>query len=270
MCDRELPLGEKVHHLDRRSERRGATRHTLAETEGCSSKQLDQLRFDLVARPKPERARGVVVLVDHAAAGPGELDGATYDGGEHGLKIERGAHGPPDLAQRLQFVHRASQLPGPHLELGEQPHVFDGDDGLVGERGHQVDLLVGEGLDPDFPQKEDAEECAFAQHRDPQRRPVADLPLKFGHFVLGVGRHVRDVDRPALKSGPARDRPSPWRERGGEHDIPNARGRPVVGGQAKHVAVKSEDRPCVSAAEPGRVLDESLQDRLEPESGGVP
>ena len=32
-------------------------------------------------------------------------------------------------------------------ELGEQPHVLDGDDGLVGEGLQQLDLLVGEGLD---------------------------------------------------------------------------------------------------------------------------
>src|SRR5262249_57717927 len=83
--DRELPLGEKVHHLDRCPERRGTTRHPLAETERCSSQHLRQLGFDLVARPEPELARGLVVLIDHAAARPPQPSAAPHDRRDHAL-----------------------------------------------------------------------------------------------------------------------------------------------------------------------------------------
>ena len=44
-------------------------------------------------------------------------------------------------------LERSLQLRGPRLHLVEQPHVLDGDHGLVGEGRDELDLLFGERLD---------------------------------------------------------------------------------------------------------------------------
>ena len=43
-----------------------------------------------------------------------------------------------------QVFERKRQFPGALLHLFEQPHVLDGDDGLVGEGLHQFDLALAE------------------------------------------------------------------------------------------------------------------------------
>ena len=61
----------------------------------------------------------LVVLVDGARVGPGELAGVGNDRVEYGVEVEGGAEGLADLAQRLQLLDRAGQLGGPGLELAE-------------------------------------------------------------------------------------------------------------------------------------------------------
>src|SRR5262249_51824306 len=97
-----------------------------------------------MARPESEFVCDGVMLVDDPAARPGELDGATHDGGEHGLKIERGADSPPDLPKRRELSYRPDQFLRPGLELTKESSVFDRDGRLVGERLHQRDMAVGE------------------------------------------------------------------------------------------------------------------------------
>src|SRR5262245_4083673 len=48
-----------------------------------------------------------------------------------------------DLAQRLQLFNRACEFARARLHFVEQPRVLDRDDGLVGERFGQLDLLNG-------------------------------------------------------------------------------------------------------------------------------
>ena len=43
------------------------------------------------------------------------------------------------------MLQRLAQFRVALLDLFEQPHILDGDDGLVGEGFEQRDLLVGEG-----------------------------------------------------------------------------------------------------------------------------
>ena len=57
----------------------------------------------------------------------------AHDGAEHGLEIERGADCLADFSQRFQFPHRSRQFARSRLQFLEQPHILDGDDGLVGE-----------------------------------------------------------------------------------------------------------------------------------------
>ena len=90
----------------------------------------------------------------------------------------------------------------------EQADVLDRDDRLVGEGRHQLDLLVGEGLDLRPPDHDHAEDSALPEHRDGEDRPMHLLlaPLSLGPPVLGIGQDVGDVHGPALQSGSARRR----------------------------------------------------------------
>ena len=43
-----------------------------------------------------------------------------------------------DFAERFELAHRACQFVGSLIQFFKQPHVLDGDDGLVGEGLEQV------------------------------------------------------------------------------------------------------------------------------------
>ncbi len=55
-----------------------------------------------------------------------------------------------DLARRRLLLERLGQVAVARLQLVEQAHVLDRDHRLVGERRHQLDLLVRERLDAVF------------------------------------------------------------------------------------------------------------------------
>ena len=94
--------------------------------------------------PLDELLCPLVVLEDDAPVEPRQLDGARDDGGQHRLEIERGADGASHLAQRRELLDRAGEIGGPGLQLLEQPHVLDRDDGLIREGLDQLDLALGE------------------------------------------------------------------------------------------------------------------------------
>src|SRR5262245_11273643 len=90
----------------------------------------------------------LVVLVDHPGIGARELRRPGHDRAQYGLKIQCGINRLTDLAQRAKLAHGAGQVIRPGFELSEEPDVFDGDDRLISEGCHQVDLSIGEL--PDF------------------------------------------------------------------------------------------------------------------------
>ena len=119
---------------------------------------------------------------------------------EDRLEVEGG---PPDhleqLAGRRLLLERDPQLAVARLQLGEQAHVLDGDDGLVGEGLQEVDLLVGEGP----PAR--ARQTTIAPMGMPSREAsapragfaaAAAMVTRSGCSVLGIERRVRDVRRP--------------------------------------------------------------------------
>ena len=123
--------------------------------------------------------------------------GRLHERVQHDWQIECRA------ADDLEHVGGGGLLLQRFTQLVEQPRVLDGDDGLLGEIAHQLDLLVAEGphlstVDGDGPsylvvlEHRDAEQGAHvgALHRDTRQRIVA--------FEIGRLRpHVGDVDRPA-------------------------------------------------------------------------
>ncbi len=147
----------------------------------------------------------------------------------------------------------------------EQPHVLDGDDRLVGEGGHQLDLLVGEGPHLRPADHEDAADRALPEHGNGEDRPDLGAALAFGPAVLGIGHGVVDVDDASLEEGPARRRLPAGTVRVSLHDVDELGGLPVRDRHAIDVPFLAVDEPLVRAAEPHRALDEARQHRLEVE-----
>ena len=114
-----------VGDLDGLAQLRRAPHEPFALPEGRRPERLDELRVVVVGRAQLELLGGLVVLVDRAAGGAGELAGARDDRVEHRLDVERRADGLADLAQRRQLLDRAGQLARPRLQLLEQPDVLD-------------------------------------------------------------------------------------------------------------------------------------------------
>ena len=83
---------------------------------------------------------GLVVLVYRPAVGAAQLDRMGNDAGQHGFEIQSRADCLADFAQGFEFAHRACQFVGSLIQFFKQPHVLDGDDGLVSEGFEELDL----------------------------------------------------------------------------------------------------------------------------------
>jgi hypothetical protein len=140
---------------------------------------------------------------------PQQADGACQNRVEHRLHIRlRLADDPQDVAGGGLGVQCRGQLAVARLEFGEQSHILDGDDGLVGEGFYDLDLGRGEGLYLASPAPDDAERYAFAQDWNAQKRSISrqakDRVLR-PKVVVGVHEDILDVHRPAVDERSAHD-----------------------------------------------------------------
>ena len=127
----------------------------------------------------------LVEHVDRAGVGARELHRAADDGGEHGFEVERRIDRLGDLAQRPELADRLLQIVGAGAQFVEQADVLDGDHGLVGEVGHQLDLLVGEGADLLAIDADGAGQFVFLKHRDDEQCASA---TQFCDYIVGIFR----------------------------------------------------------------------------------
>ena len=96
------------------------------------------------------------------------------DGGQHLLKVERGADRLADLGERPLLLHRARKLGRTLLQLLEEAGVLDGDDGLVREGLQQRDLLIAERLDLVPVHRHDADRSPMSEERHVDHGPEPD------------------------------------------------------------------------------------------------
>src|SRR5258705_9964600 len=218
---------------------------------------------DPVCGPRVKALEGLIDLVDDAAVAGGELDRAADDGRQHGFEVERGADGLADLAQRLQLLHRAGELSGPRLQLLEEAHVLDRDHRLVGERGRQVDLLLGERPDFGSPDHDGTDEYALPEHRDAHDRTEASDLLCLELLKLRIGQDVEDVNRLMLETNSPHHRLASRAKLASHPELPELWGGAEECSDAKDLAVESIDVAVGGSAELRGVLDEGIQHRLE-------
>src|SRR5215470_13486768 len=140
------------------------------------------------------------------------------DGIEHRLDVGwRATEDPQNLARRRLLIKRLGHLrvclrEGRVLvlQLGEQPDVLDGDDGLVGEDLKELDLLVREWIYLGAPKPYRAHRHPLPQQRNGQQRAEAQLPSEGAAFrkLLRLGLEISYMNNPPLDHGAPRDGPA--------------------------------------------------------------
>ena len=95
------------------------------------------------------------------------------------------------------------KLGRPLPELLEQPNVLDGDDGLVGERPEERDLVVGEAARRGARHGDRADRRVVKEHRHHELAPVPAVPRDRARRLgnPGIRLRVLDVDGGALANG---------------------------------------------------------------------
>ena len=212
------------------------------DAQACRAKQRGLALACIERRARRELLDAFVVLEDRAAVRVGELDGAADDGGEDGVEVERRADGAPDVAESRELADGARELLRPRLQLGQQPRVLDGDDGLVGERLQQLDLVIGECARCVASHRNRPESLVVTEQRD---RHMASVAASTSRNVLDIGRSgiglgVGDTERRSItndahapcRSGATVDRPpSGWRRRTRSGLVVNDETRAAPGGR---------------------------------------
>ncbi len=98
------------------------------------------------------------------------------------------------ILRGAQFLDRLGELLGARLRLLEEPHILDGDHGLVGEGLQKLDLAFVERPHLLARHDEDADRHPFAQERHAEIRPIVAEALIFARGVVRVGEHVGNLD----------------------------------------------------------------------------
>ena len=131
-----------VGNLDRLARHRHAALDALTFAGRRAPGQGHHLLVKVVGGAEVEGFGRLVVLEDGAGVSPGQLAGSRHDGLEHRVQIEGRAERPAHVAQGRELVDRPPQLGRPRLQLLKEANILDGDDPLVGEGRHELDLLV--------------------------------------------------------------------------------------------------------------------------------
>ena len=108
------------------------------------------------------------------------------------------------LGGRRLLLQRLGELAGARLHLVEQPHILDGDHRLVGERGDQFDLLVGERSYLRTRQHDHANRCAVAHERDAKNSSEPANSRAFDQNVVWFGLDISHFEPPDLRARLAR------------------------------------------------------------------
>jgi len=165
-------------------------------------------------------------------------------------------------------VEGLGQIPVARLELLEQPHVLDGDHGLVGEGLEEGDLAGREASYLAAAKEEGPGRHAVAEEGQGERRPVpessGDRAAK-GKLGLGVGE-VFDVNRRDVHDGSAGHPAAVDRIR--ESDGDSFHGRTVTGDDPELILLDEQQHGVRGLAEPAGRRDERIEHGLQICLGG--
>src|SRR5215471_957924 len=113
-----------------------------------------------------------------------------------GFKLAWRARDPlENFRGRGLLLQRFGKLPRAGLHLVEQPHVLNGNSGLVSECCRQLDLFFGEWMNSGTNHCEYADRNSFAHHWDARQRPVPAEADGLGHCIIGILKNIYDLNR---------------------------------------------------------------------------
>jgi len=141
----------------------------------------------------------------------------------------------------------------------EQPRVFDGNDGLVGEGLEQFNQSIGEWPGRCPADGNCADGLAFMDKRHGQYGSVAKMAGAGTALwvFISLGLNIGNVDRLLFEHNTAGDKPADYRQR-------TALGyRPMVGDEAQTDAVHLKDRSVIGIAKTNRARPDFCEDGLQ-------
>ncbi len=154
------------------------------------------------------------------------------------------------------------------LQLLEQPHVLDGDDGLRGKGLQEADLTVREGTYLPAVHGEGANEPSLLQQGDHQKRSHAlELDNRSTQRVaFGEGRvreHIVDVHRAELLEDPGQGRVRPGPDGSAPVVLDERRLGAPEGGGVVGLAVEEEQSAALRLAQPRGVVEDRVEHGLD-------
>ena len=198
----------------------------------------------------------------HYVINPTNPRGALNDGVKHRLHVgRRAADDAEHLGGRGLMLQGLAQFRVAFLQFFEQPHVLDGNDGLVCEGLQQSDLLLREWADCGAPDQNNADRTPFSLQRGDQYGSNT-LPVQGNLNIRELGcpeRQVLNVDQFIVHERPACNRTSGNRQFA-RH---KKRDRSFMDHQTKNVALHNSNRRVVRTAQSGGAIRDGVQHRLD-------
>src|SRR6516164_9194765 len=188
---------------------------------------------------------------------------------EHRLQIKS------RTTDHFEHVGGGSLLLQRLTQLIKQARVLNGDDSLVGERSHQLDLLVGKGRDPLTGQIHHADRLALAHQRNAKQSPYLRNGDRFRKLVVGIGSEIGDLHRSTLLKNTPHDCSASCcgAENGGIEESPLEIDRVICKcgassdcrHETKNVAFATRDEGHLRLTEPSCALGKRVENGLKVE-----
>jgi len=193
-----------------------------------------------------------------------EPGGILNDRLEHRSEIcGRARDDMQDLSRCRLLFQGLGELPVARLQVREEAHVLDRDDGLVGEGLQERDLAVGEWSGNQTGGTDGAYHLPFLQHRGSERTAKAGHS---GQSPVGVFRVVeegRDMgdglrqDRPASHASSVRPSRKPL-----PHCLGTCRVEVYKRSDVHQLAIECDDESLISPAQSHRAVGDRIEYRL--------
>ena len=159
------------------------------------------LRLGLVGRGERHIAVDLAVAYeDRSGIGAAEPGGRFDCRIQHRLHIGgRAADDVEHVAGRRLVFERFFEIARAGLQFAEQSRILHRNDRLVGKGAHQIDLPLGERLDPLPTEINRAEHGPLAHEGNPKQGAPSGRDT-LGRRIVRVGEGVRDMHDPAFES----------------------------------------------------------------------
>src|SRR5262249_40082815 len=169
----------------------------------CAQKCVAQV----MAGNHVESLTGRVKFEDSAAIRFREIYRMSGYSAQHFVEIERRANRAADITKSAHLFERNLELAGALLQFLQQPHVFNGDNCLIGESCYEIDLSRRKGCRVRSEDDDDADRDPFPEQRYAEYRSEL-LQVLNSVMVFGIISNIGYVNHAALQNGSSCDRRS--------------------------------------------------------------